>query len=279
MYLQPKTLAEACAALAVQPMRLLAGGTDVFPALGERQLAGPVLDLAGIGGMAGVSQTPDAFRFGACTTWSAVARAALPRGFRALQQAAREVGSLQIQNAGTIAGNLCNASPAADGVPPLLALDAEVEIASAAGTRRLPLADFITGYRKTALLPDELVSAVLVPRDLAEAGSAFLKLGARKYLVISIAMIAAVLKVADERIVAARVAVGACSPVALRLPGLEAALIGLPARPGLETAIAAEHLAGLTPIDDVRASAAYRLDAVRTLIGRTLDAALEHAHG
>ena len=279
MYLQPKTLAEACAALAVQPARILAGGTDVFPSLGERQLDSAVLDISRIGGLAAIERTSDFIRFGACTTWTAIACATLPPAFRALQQAAREVGSLQIQNAGTIAGNLCNASPAADGVPPLLALDAEVELTSAAGTRRLKLADFITGYRKTTLRPGELVAAVLVPRDLEDAGSAFLKLGARKYLVISIAMIAAVLKVAEGRIATARVAVGACSPVARRLHGLEAALTGLPARAGLEAVISAEHLAGLTPIDDVRATAAYRLDAVRTLIGRTLDAALEHAHG
>ena len=279
MYLQPTTLAEALSALSRQPLRVLAGGTDVFPAQGERPLSEPVLDISRIGGLAGITFSTDHIRFGATTTWSAIARATLPPAFRALQQAAREVGALQIQNAGTIGGNLCNASPAADGVPPLLALEAQVELASSTGTRRLPLADFITGYRKTALRPGELVAAILVPRGLASAGSAFLKLGVRRYLVISIAMVAAVLKVEQGRIAAARVAVGACSPVACRLPALEAALLGKAAKAGFEDAITPGHLAGLAPIDDVRASAAYRLDAVRTLIGRTLDAALEQADG
>ena len=99
----------------------------------------------------------------AATTWSEIAAANLPPAFDALRQAAREVGSIQIQNRGTIAGNLCNASPAADGVPPLLALDAAVELASANGTRQLPLSEFITGYRRTARQPDEILSAVIVP--------------------------------------------------------------------------------------------------------------------
>lgn len=276
MYLRPRTVDEACEALAVEPMRILAGGTDIFPALGDKPLTGAVLDLSAIEGLSGIEFGVDLIRIGARTTWSAIARAALPPALHALQQAAREVGAIQIQNAGTIAGNLCNASPAADGVPPLLALDARVELRSAKGTRELALADFITGYRKTARRPDELVSAVLVPRSIEAGRSAFLKLGARKYLVISIAMVAVIIACDDEgRIVEARIAVGACSEVARRLTALETALVGTKAGPGLGAMIEPEHLAGLAPIDDVRASAEYRRDAVRTLIARTLDATLQ----
>lgn len=276
MYLRPRTVDEACEALAVEPMRILAGGTDIFPALGERPLTGAVLDLSAIEGLSGIEFGVDLIRIGARTTWSAIARAALPPALHALQQAAREIGAIQIQNAGTIAGNLCNASPAADGVPPLLALDARVELRSAKGTRELALADFITGYRRTARRPDELVSAVLVPRSIEAGRSAFLKLGARKYLVISIAMVAVIIACDDEgRIVEARIAVGACSEVARRLTALETALVGTKAGPGLGAMIEPEHLAGLAPIDDVRASAEYRRDAVRTLIARTLDASLQ----
>jgi CO/xanthine dehydrogenase FAD-binding subunit len=153
-----------------------------------------VLDLSAVTELDAISVGPDMIRIGARTSWTRIARAGLPTSFRALQQAAREVGSIQIQNAGTIAGNLCNASPAADGVPPLLALDAKVELVSVAGIRQLPLADFITGYRKTARQQTELVSAVLVPRTIDTGRSAFLKLGARKYLVISIAMVAVILE-------------------------------------------------------------------------------------
>lgn len=276
MYLRPRTVNEACAALATEPMRILAGGTDIFPALGDRPLTGPVLDLSAVEGLSGIDLGADVIRIGARTSWTSIARATLPPALRALQQAAREVGAIQIQNAGTIAGNLCNASPAADGVPPLLALDARVELRSAAGRRELALADFITGYRKTARRPDELVSAILVPRGIEAARSAFLKLGARKYLVISIAMVAVIIACDDKGCIRdARIAVGACSEVARRLNALENALIGTKAEPGLGVAIRPEHLAGLAPIDDVRASADYRRDVVRTLIARTLDAALQ----
>ncbi len=116
----------------------------------------------------------------------------------------------------------------------LLALDAEVELVSAAGRRRMPLADFIVGNRKTLRRPDEILASVIVPRGLDDARSAFLKLGARRYLVISIAMVAAVVKTDNTgRVAEARVAVGSCSVTAQRLTALERALAGAPARAGL----------------------------------------------
>src|SRR5260370_31103109 len=100
---------------------------------------------------------------GGATTWSEIAAASLPRCLDPLRAAAREIGAVQIQNRGTIAGNLCNASPAADGVPPLLILDASVELASNRGARRLPLSQFITGNRRTSLAPDEILTAIVMP--------------------------------------------------------------------------------------------------------------------
>jgi CO/xanthine dehydrogenase FAD-binding subunit len=190
--------------------------------------------------------------------------------FDGLKQAAREVGGRQIQNAGTIAGNICNASPAADGVPALLALDAEVELASRDGARRLPLASFITGVRTTARQPGELVVALHVPRSRAEARSAFLKLGARRYLVISIAMASTLVEVEDGKVKAARVAVGACSPIAQRLPALEQALVGAAVDARLGERVAPSHLAPLSPIDDVRGSAGYRREVALVLLRRLL---------
>ena len=178
---------------------------------------------------------------------------------------------MQIQNAGTLGGNVCNASPAADGVPPLLVLDAVVELASLGGARRLPLADFIIGNRKTVLRPDELVTALLVPEPAPLARSRFLKLGARSYLVISIVMAAALVEAGEDgRVAAARVAVGACSAVARRLEALEAALVGQPLDGRLGAAVQPAHLAPLEPIDDVRGTAAYRRDAAVTLLRRLL---------
>ena len=268
-YFRPRDLDEALQAL-TRPFTVLAGGTDFYPARVGRPVTEDVLDIAGIATLRGISETNDGWRMGATTTWSELVEAGLPPLFDGLKQAAREVGGRQIQNAGTIAGNICNASPAADGVPALLALDAEVEVASRDGTRRLPLASFITGVRKTALLPGELVTALHVPRPRHEARSAFLKLGARRYLVISIAMASVVVEVNNRTVAAARIAVGACSPVAQRLPDLERALVGASADMHLGEQVQPGHLAPLSPIDDVRGSADYRNDVALVLLRRLL---------
>ena len=273
LYLKPKTLDEAVSLLASAGGQILAGGTDFYPALGERLPQGRVVDITALGEIRGISTEHTHTRIGGLTTWSEVIRTPLPRCFDALKSAAREVGSVQIQNRGTVAGNLCNASPAADGVPPLLVLDAEVELASTAGRRRMPLAQFLAGNRKTARRPDEILAAVLVPRRMEDAASSFLKLGARRYLVISISMVAAVLQVDDAgRLAEAHVAVGSCSATAQRLGDLEKDIEGLPAKAGIGAAVRAEHLRTLSPIDDVRATAEYRRDASLTLVQRALEA-------
>ena len=268
-YLRPHRLEEALGVLQ-RPFTVLAGGTDFYPARVGRSIDEDVLDISAIADLRGIARGPAGWRLGATTTWGELIAADLPPLFDGLKQAAREVGGRQIQNAGTIAGNLCNASRAADGVPPLLALGAEVEIASRTGARRVPLATFITGNRRTVLMPGELVVAIHVPEPAHAAKSAFLKLGARRYLVISIVMAAATLEIADGRIVCARVAVGACSTVAQRLPALEAALAGAVLDAGLGGKVEPGHLAPLAPIDDVRGSAGYRTDAALTVLRRLL---------
>lgn len=267
-YSQPTDLAAALSILEQTAPQVIAGGTDVYPAIRQGRRPEAFLDVTRIAGFSGISRTDDGFRIGAAATWSDVLNAFLPPAFDALKQAAREVGSVQIQNAGTVAGNLCNASPAADGVPPLLALDAVVEIASPSGTRHVPLDRYITGVRQTVLKPDELVTAVLIPAPPDGMVSAFEKLGSRRYLVISIAMTAVNLVLdAAGRIEHACIAVGSCSAIAQRLPGLESDVIGrLPA----EVQVTAEHLAPLSPIDDVRGSAGYRLDAAAEQVRRAI---------
>ena len=273
MYTRPKTLEEAVAILADGEAQVLSGGTDFYPALGDRPVRTPIVDVSRLGELRGVSTEKDWIRIGGLTTWSEVIRASLARCFDALKSAAREVGSVQIQNRGTVAGNLCNASPAADGVPPLLALDAEVELVARSGRRRMPLAEFIVGNRKTQRRADELLAAVLVPRKIEDAASAFLKLGARRYLVISISMVAAVVQIGRSgQVEEARVAVGSCSAVARRLTSLERELAGAPGRGGLGELVRSEHLTELSPIDDVRATAEYRADASLTLVRRALNA-------
>ncbi len=273
-YHLPDHLDEALGLIASGVARVIAGGSDVYPGLGERPLDGEIVDITRIEALRGIARSDGALRIGALTTWSDIVRADLPAQFDGLKAAAREVGSIQIQNVATVAGNLCNASPAADGVPALMALDAVVETAGPAGSRRLPLGDFITGVRRTALQPGELVTAVEVPLKPEGTRSAFLKLGARRYLVISIAMVAVVLSPAGKgRIASARVAVGACSPVAVRLKALEDALTGSPWSEAA-TVAAAAHLAPLTAIDDIRATAGYRREAALELVRRSLAACI-----
>ena len=269
-YLRPTSQSEALAALAQGRLTVLAGGTDYYPSKVGKPLADDILDISAITGLRGILDEGDRWRIGATTSWSDIIAASLPPLFDGFKLAAREIGGVQIQNAGTVAGNLCNASPAADGVPPLLALDARVEIADAAGSTSVALSDFILGNRRTLLRPDQLLTAILIPKPAHPARSHFVKLGARKYLVVSIVIVAATLEIEARRVSAARVAVGAASAVAQRLPLLEAALIGQRCDASLGEHARLEHLSTLAPIDDVRASGEYRLDAGLTLVRRTL---------
>lgn len=271
-YLRPDNLNDALAALARQPLAIVAGGTDFYPARVDQPLDDDVLDITALPDLRAIDEDGERWRIGALTTWSDILRADLPPTFDGLKLAGREVGGVQIQNAGTVCGNLCNASPAADGVPALLSLAARIELAAADGVRSVPLARFITGNRATVRRPDEMVVGITVPKPSGRNAATFLKLGARKYLVISIVMVGAWAELAEDgSVAAARVAVGACGPVARRLTDLETALAG--ARPsGMAAAVTAERVApALSPIDDVRGTADYRLDAAVILVRRALD--------
>ncbi len=263
-YAQPTSVNEAVELLAADAWVMLAGGTDFYPGLGEAPVSHPVLDISHIDALRGIERDSGGtgWRIGALATWTELLRANnLPASFDCLKQAAREVGSVQIQNRATIVGNICNASPAADGVPPLLVLNAEVELTSLRATRRLHLSDFLKGNRHTARQPDEIVTAIFIPDESTRGKSAFFKLGARRYLVISIAMVAARIEVDNTGLVRnAAVSVGACSVVAQRIPGLEGDLVGrrLTDCPSIPEG---RHLDCLSPIDDVRAPAGYRLQA------------------
>ncbi len=280
-YLRPASVPEALESLAVgvregRPRTIVAGATDHYPARVARVADEEILDVSGLAGLRQIRDAEGGWWIPAGVTWTDLVERPLPPCFDGLKRAARAVGGFQIQNRGTIVGNLCNASPAADGLPNLLALDTIVELVSVRGARRMPVAAFVTGNRSTVRAADELLTGIFVPDPAVDDGtvaaSTFLKLGARAYLVISIAMVAAVLvRDAHGRITVARVAVGACSVVAQRLAALEAELVGHEAAPGLAGVVRSEHLAGLSPIDDVRGSAAYRLEAAEVLVRRALE--------
>jgi CO/xanthine dehydrogenase FAD-binding subunit len=269
-YERPSKIADAAVLLSEGHFTLLAGGTDFYPARVGGSVEEDVLDLTALEDLRGIEEQAGHWRLGALTTWTDLTETQLPPLFDGYKAAAREVGGSQIQNTGTLAGNLCNASPAADGTPNLLALDAVIELQSSRGQRRMPVSRFVRGNRQTLRQDDEIVTALLVPKPGNLARSVFRKLGARKYLVISIVMVAAVIEeTRDGRVAAARIAVGSCNAVAQRLMALEAALTGQPVR-RLADVVKAEHLAPLAPIDDVRGTATYRSKAALELIRRTL---------
>ncbi len=245
-FTRPRKLGDALAALHDRPWTVLAGGTDHYPA---RVLHAPdehLLDITALPELRGISRTPGGgLTIGAASTWSEVIAADLPPSCDGLKAAAREIGGLQVQNRGTVGGNLCNASPAADGMPALLSLDAEVELASAVGSRRLALDAFVLGNRRTTRRPDELLTAIHIPAAALDGAGRFLKLGARRYLVISIVMVAGTLtRTGDGSVAAVRLAVGACSAAAVRLRGLERDLVGRPAA-DMAATVSEDHLAGL----------------------------------
>ncbi len=268
MYFRPTTCEQALDVLAARRCTVLAGGTDIYPAHVGRPLRGDFLDITAIHEFRCIEEEEASWRFGASVTWSSVAKADLPPVFRGLQSAALQIGGVQVQNIGTLGGNLCNASPAADGTPNLVALGAEVELTSATGTRKIPVESFITGNRKTRLNPGELLTAIVVRKSIGSARSIFLKLGARKYLVISIASVAIVLESADRKIADIRVAVGSCTSAPCRLRVVEAALQGQMLHREIGDIVQPDMLQAITPIDDVRGTAAYRRDAVLTLVRR-----------
>ena len=270
MYVRPKNLDEVITLMSKDTWSILAGGTDIYPSIGERPIKTPFIDLTNVCDLKGITEDGSFWRIGAAATWTELIKTKLPPGFNALKQAAREIGSIQIQNRATIAGNICNASPAADGVPALMILNASVELTSVSGTRDVALKDYIIGNRKTVRNPNEIVSCIKIPKTDLESFSVFRKLGVRKYLVISMTMIALKMSIrGNGTIKRATLAVGACSAVAKRLFELEKVMIGKTISEAIKI-IDEEHLDILTPITDLRAPATYRKTASKIMIQRSI---------
>lgn len=250
----------------------VAGGTDIYPAMENGARFPGLIDVSRVEALRGkIRRESDGWIIPALATWSEVIAADLPAQFDALKQAAAEVGGRQIQNAGTVAGNICNASPAADGTPALMSLGARIAIAGPSGEREVPLEEFVLGNRKTALQEGEILCAVKVPARAERSASAFRKLGARRYLVISIVMAAATLECdADGRITYVGISVGACAARPLRLAAWEQALLGKPVTDLNALEVAPAYLAPLSPLDDIRGSGEYRVHAAGVLVREAL---------
>ncbi|NYE59649.1 CO/xanthine dehydrogenase FAD-binding subunit [Duganella sp. 1224] len=276
-YLRARTIEEVLHRLSAQPQaRIVCGATDLFadPALAPGKVEW--VDISRVEALRAIARRDGMVRIGAAATWDQIAATAwLPA---ALRQAAESVGSRQIRVQGSIGGNLCHASPVADGVPPLLALDAQVELASERGVRRLPLAEFLLGRRRTALRADELLLAVCFPVAHERERTAFVKYANRDGM--AIAVVSAAVRVAmssDGHIEKLAVSVGGVSEVPLRLRALETALEG---RHRSALAPATRELVTWSPIDDCRASAAHRLHVAPLAIERAFnDCIKESGHG
>jgi CO/xanthine dehydrogenase FAD-binding subunit len=267
LYLEPKTLDEALSALAEGGVVPIAGGTDVYPAWANGAPPHGLLDITRVREFdAGIEERSESWFIHPLTTWTAVVDAPLPPYFDALRQAAREVGGRQIQNRGTVVGNICNASPAADGTVALMSVDAVVELASRRERRAVPLADFVVGNRRTLKRSDELVVGIEIRKKHRPTTSVFRKLGTRRYLVISIAMTAVMLEVEHGTIRDIAVCVGACSAHAVRIRSIEERLRGQALDAAKHSMAVVAELPELSPISDVRATAGYRTHAARSLV-------------
>ena len=267
MYYRPDNLEEAIIALNSQKLKIAAGCTDLFPATQREFLGDNILDISGIKSIKGIAVENDFRRIGAMTTWSDLERASLPPCYEMLKQCSKQVGSIQIQNSGTIGGNLCNASPAADGVPCLLSLNASIELSSKSHSRTLKLENFINGSRDTEIKDNEILTSILIPLKNEKGFSAFAKLGARKYLVISIAMVACRLEVENNIITDVAITIGSCSAVAKRLNSLETLLIGRSINSDLVNEIYKFKFSDfISPIDDIRGTGSYRNEAAKVLV-------------
>lgn len=269
---------EVLAALAADPTStLLAGGTDLMVELNEgHRRFGEHDSVIAVAGVPELSQwTYDAtrrtLRVGATVRWRDLERQPLAGFVPALAEAARTVGSPQIRHAGTIGGNLATASPAGDGLPVLAALDAVVQLASSAGRRSLPIGDFLTGVKRTALRPGELIESVEVP--LLDGWQGYAKIGVRNAMVISVAGVCVATDVPSRSV---RVGLGSVAPTVVRCPEAEAWVAERIDWDGLtltrDDAVRAGELAAAasSPIDDHRSTADYRRRAIAVMTRRLL---------
>lgn len=269
-YLRPRTVAEAVAARAAHPDWLvLAGATDAMVNAPHRPAPAGILDLWGLAELIGVRAGAGEIAIAAATPWQVIQRdEAVLRSIPILAAAAREIGALQIQVRGTIGGNVATSSPVGDSLPVLLALDAVVDVASVRGMRTIAYRDFCVGYRTTALAADELIAAVRIPVPGAGVRLHWRKVGTRRAQSISKVMAAAAIEVAGGVVTSARLALGAVADRPVRVTAAEAAVIGQPVGPASADAAAAAVRSSITPIDDVRSTAAYRLEVAANLVRR-----------
>jgi CO/xanthine dehydrogenase FAD-binding subunit len=266
----PASLAEALALIEREPgvWKPFAGGTDLMVLLEAGRLAHRnYVNIWGLNELRGIEATDTHITLGALTTYTGVqATPILRREFPMLCQAASETGGLAIQNRGTMGGNIVNASPAADSPPALLAYDAEIELISTRGSRWLPYQGFHTGYKQMHIASDELLSRIRLPRNTAGSTHYYRKVGTRKAQAISKVCFAAVGKTDREKIKDTRIVVGSVAPIVVRCVQTENALRGQKLDRETVESACASLLREISPIDDIRSTAKYRLQVAKNLL-------------
>ncbi|RLI10253.1 xanthine dehydrogenase family protein subunit M [Candidatus Bathyarchaeota archaeon] len=277
---RPKTLSEALELLqALEDARPIAGGTDLLVLLRDGAVSAKhLIDLGGVHELQYIREENDEIRIGAATTHAQLLRSELiAEKTPLLHEAAASIGSVQIRNRGTLGGNLCNASPAADTAPPLLALNAEAAVASTGGTRIIPLGDLFAGPKMNSLRPGELLTEIRFPTPPAGSGTSFQKLGRRRGLTLAVINVAVYLCLEGGVCREARIALGAVAATPIRMPAAEEMLEGRQLSGELIEAAASACRDQVRPIDDIRASAEYRREMAYVLTRRALMDAWERA--
>lgn len=280
---RPASLTEACA-LGLRygsNAVFLAGGTELIPDYQRaRETAQHLIALESVPGMRGISRDQGALRIGALTTIAEIAASPVVRELvPALADAARAIGSPQIRTMATIGGNFCRAVPCADTPPAAIVSAARVRLVGAAGARELDAVDFFTGARATALAAGEVLVEIVIPAQPPHSGASYQRFARRRGPALAVAAVAARVTVDGDRIVEARIALGAVSPVPLTVASASALLKG--AKPSAALFESAGELCGdaALPITDVRGSADYRRELVRVLARRALREAVARAGG
>jgi CO/xanthine dehydrogenase FAD-binding subunit len=270
----PASLSEALELMAQAPGTYtpLAGGTDLMVVYNAGRLKPTrFLDLSRLAELRGIEEDATSLRFGALTTFTELRECrAVHQHFPNLVKSARATGALAIQNRGTLAGNIANASPAADTPPSLLAYGAELELVSPRGLRRVAYDQFHQGYKCLDLAADELLAKIIVPKPSGRGFHYFRKVGTRQAQAISKTCLAAYARIEDGCVAELRIGLGSVAPAPVRARNAEAALLGQPLA-SLPVAAAREALlADMSPIDDIRATAHYRSVVTRNLLGQML---------
>ena len=279
-YRAPSRLDEAIALLAGEGARSLAGGTDLMVQMRSGRLnPGRIVDLKRIPEMLGVREVASGFEIGAATACAAIGEhAALAAAWPGVVEAARLIGSAQVQGRASLGGNLCNASPAADSAPALIAAGAVCLIAGPAGRRELPVEQLQAGPGRNALAAGEVLVALRLPARAPRSGDAYLRLIPRTEMDIAVVGAGVSLSVDAQGVVsAARVALGAVAPTALRVDAAAQALVGTRLEAPALQALEAAARAACRPIDDKRGTAAYRTRVAGVLARRAALQAYERA--